>query len=130
MGIRVRSFAPDFTRFEVQLRARWYNRNLFGTHFGGCLYAMSDPFYVFVVAMNFGDGYIVWDKSAAIDFLKPARGTITGIFEISHEQLENMKAEVDAHGKRSFYLETDLMDEAGVAVAHVRKEVYVRRKSY
>ena len=38
MGVRVRSYRDDFTRFEVELRARWYNRNLFGTHFGGSLY--------------------------------------------------------------------------------------------
>ena len=43
MAIRVRSFSEDFTRFEVELRSRWYNRNLFGTHFGGCLYSMCDP---------------------------------------------------------------------------------------
>ena len=37
MGIKVRSFSEDHTRFEVELRQKWYSRNLFGTHFGGCL---------------------------------------------------------------------------------------------
>ncbi len=129
MGIKVRSFADDFTRFEVQLRERWWNRNLYGTHFGGSLFAMADPFYMFVVAMNFGDGYIVWDKSAAIDFLKPGRGIVTGIFEISPQKLAAMRDEVDEHGKRTFHFETDLVNEQGEAVAHVNKEVYVRRKS-
>ena len=49
MGIRVRSFRPDFTRFEVELRARWYNRNLFGTHFGGSLASMTDPFFMLML---------------------------------------------------------------------------------
>ncbi len=62
MGIRVVSASDDFTRFEVQLRQTWYNRNLFGTHFGGCLYAMCDPFYVFILTMNLGRGYVVWDQ--------------------------------------------------------------------
>jgi hypothetical protein len=43
MGIRVKSVSDDHTRFEVVLRQTWYNRNLFGTHFGGCLYSMCDP---------------------------------------------------------------------------------------
>ena len=51
MGVRVRSYRHDFTRFEVELRSRWYNRNLFGTHFGGSLYSMCDPFFVFIVTM-------------------------------------------------------------------------------
>jgi acyl-coenzyme A thioesterase PaaI-like protein len=130
MGVRVKSHRDDFTRFDVELRARWYNRNLFGTHFGGSLYAMSDPFFVFIVTMNLGDGYIVWDKSAAIDFLKPGKGTILGVFEISKDRLQEIRAEVDAIGKNTYYFEVALVDEAGQTVARVRKEVYVRSKAF
>ena len=128
MGIRVRSFSDDFTRFEVELRPRWYTRNLFGTHFGGSLYAMADPFFVFIVTMNLGNNYIVWDKSAAIDFLRPAKGIITGIFDIDRTQLERMRNEVDALGKNTYHFEADLVDESGQTVARVSKEVYVRTK--
>ena len=129
MGIRVRSFSDDFTRFEVELKPRWYTRNLFGTHFGGSLYAMADPFFVFIVTMNFGKNYVVWDKSAAIEFLKPAKGTITGVFEISAAQLQSMRSEVDALGKNTYHFEADLLDETGQTVARVSKEVYVRSKA-
>lgn len=129
MGIRVRSYRDDFTRFDVELRSRWYNRNLFGTHFGGALYAMCDPFFVFIVTMNLGRGYIVWDKSAKIDFLKPAKGTILGVFEIDQDRLEEIRREVDAFGKNTYHFEADLVDAAGKAVARVSKEVYVRAKA-
>lgn len=128
LGVKVRAVKDDFTRFEVQLRSRWYNRNLFGTHFGGGLYAMADPFFVFIITMNLGRNYIVWDKSATIDFLKPARGTILGIFEIDRNRLEEIRVEVDKLGKKTFHFETDLVDEAQQVVARVSKEVYVRRK--
>ncbi len=128
-GIRVQSHNQDFTRFDVQLRPKWYTRNLFGTHFGGSLFAMSDPFFVFIVTMNLGSNYIVWDQSAAIDFLKPAKGIISGVFEIPREHLLQMQQEVDEIGKKTFPFEVDLTDASGVAVAHVRKEVYVRRKT-
>ncbi len=128
MGIRMRSHTDDFTRFEVELRARWYNRNLFGTHFGGSLYAMSDPFFVFILTMNLGSGYIVWDKSAAIEFLRPAKGTIVGVFEVDRERLEEIRAEVDALGKNTYHFDASLVDEAGETVARVSKEVYVRSK--
>ena len=128
MGIKVRSFSEDNTRFEVELRAKWYNRNLFGTHFGGCLYSMTDPFFVFIITMNLGKGYIVWDKSAAIDFLKPAKGTILGVFEIGKARLDEIRTEVDALGKNTYHFEADLTDEKGLVVARVKKEVYVRAK--
>jgi acyl-coenzyme A thioesterase PaaI-like protein len=129
MGIRVRSYREDFTRFEVELRARWYNRNLFGTHFGGSLYAMADPFFVFIITVNLGSGYIVWDKSAEIDFLKPAKGTILAIFEIGKDRIEEMRLEIDTLGKNTYHFEAELVDEAGQAVARIRKEVYVRSKA-
>lgn len=129
MGIRVKSHNADFTRFDVELKSRWYNRNLFGTHFGGALYSMCDPFYVFIVTMNFGPGFIVWDKTATIEFLKPAKGTILGLFEIEEKRLIEMRAEVDELGKNTYHFKTDLIDEAGQVVARVSKEVYVRSKT-
>lgn len=129
MGIRVKSYNDEFTRFEVELRSRSYNRNLFGTHFGGSLYSMTDPFYVFIVTMNLGPEYIVWDKTAKIEFLKPAKGTILAVFEIPTERLEEMRAEVDRLGKNTYDFKVDLVDEAGVVVARASKEIYVRSKA-
>lgn len=128
MGVRVKSYRDDFTRFEVELRARWYNRNLFGTHFGGSLYSMCDPFFVFIVTMNLGPDYIVWDKSATINFLKPAKGTIVGVFEIDKGRLEEIRSEVDTLGKNTYHFEADLVDESGQSVVRVSKEIYVRSK--
>jgi len=71
----------------------------------------------------------VWDKSASIAFLQPAKGTILGVFEISRERPKEIRTEVDALGKHTYHFETDLLDETGQAVARVSKEVYVRAKS-
>ena len=128
MGIRMRSFSDDFTRFEVELRERWYNRNLFGTHFGGCLYSMCDPFYVFILTMNLGRNFIVWDKSAGIEFIKPASGTILGVFEVSPVRVEEIRRDVEATGKNTYHFEADLLNAENVTVARVSKEVYVRLK--
>jgi Domain of unknown function (DUF4442) len=129
MGIRVVGHAADFTHFDVELRQRWYNRNLFGTHFGGSLYTMADPFYVFIVTLNMGGGFVVWDKSASIEFLKPAAGTIRARFEILPAELDEMRRVVEERGKSTFHFVADLLNNAGEAVARVRKEVYVRRTS-
>lgn len=129
MAIRVRSYADDLTRFEVELKSRWYNRNLFGTHFGGCLYSMCDPFYVFILTMNLGRNYIVWDKSASIEFIKPAKGTIVGVFEIGKQRIEQIREEVDSLGKNTYHFEAALLNDEGVTVARVTKEVYVRSKA-
>ena len=129
MGIKVCSFRDDFSRFEVELRNRWYNRNLFGTHFGGSMFAMTDPFFVFIIATNLGDDYIVWDKAASIEFLIPAKGTISAVFELTKAELADTKRLVDELGKKTFHFDVLLHDEQQQVVARVQKEVYVRTKS-
>ena len=70
-GIRVKVIAKDWRYIEVELRLSWWNRNAVGTMFGGSLYAMTDPFYPLMLQQNLGPGYLVWDKSAQIEFISP-----------------------------------------------------------
>jgi hypothetical protein len=44
-GVRITRISDDFRDVEVEMPLRFYNRNYFGTHFGGSLYSMCDPFY-------------------------------------------------------------------------------------
>ena len=128
-GIKLKKVNQDKTRMEVELRKTWFNKNLFGTHFGGSLYAMCDPFYVFIVHNYLGKGYIVWDKSAEIKFIKPDTGKVSAVFEISQEKLLQLKEEVDSAGKHTVFFETVIKNESDQLVAKVRKEIYMRKKS-
>lgn len=127
-GIKLKSINEDFTRFEVELRMTWYNRNLFGTHFGGSLYAMCDPFYVFIVLNYLGNDYVVWDKSAKIKFIKPGKGTVKAIFEISQDELIRVKNETDIEEKKTFFFTAIIKNNKDEKVATVEKEIYVRKK--
>ena len=128
-GIKLKKVNQDKTRMEVELRKTWFNKNLFGTHFGGSLYSMCDPFYVFIVHNYLGRGYVVWDKSAEIKFIKPGTGKVRAIFEISQEKLLQLKDEVDSVGKQTAIFETVITNESDELVAKVRKEIYMRKKS-
>ena len=128
-GIKLKKVNQDKTRMEVELRKTWFNKNLFGTHFGGSLYSMCDPFYVFIVHNYLGRDYVVWDKSAEIKFIKPGTGKVRAIFEISQEKLLHLKGEVDSVGKHTAIFETVITNESDELVAKVRKEIYMRKKS-
>src|SRR5690606_34555241 len=75
-GVRVTGLTPDFRRARVELRQRWYNRNYVGTHFGGSLFAMTDPFWMLLAMRRLGPDYLVWDRQGTISFEKPGRGTV------------------------------------------------------
>lgn len=127
MGIRV--MYVDTHTIRSQLHLRWHNRNLFGTHFGGSLYAMCDPFFVFILLNNLGGDYIVWDKAASIQFLKPGRGTVSATFHIPPERVDEIRAQVETSKKVEPIFTAEVVDAAGVVMARVEKVLYVRRKS-
>jgi acyl-coenzyme A thioesterase PaaI-like protein len=129
-GIVVTHIAPDVSAVEVELRARPWNRNYVGTHFGGSLYSMADPFFMLIVLRGLGPGWIVWDKSAAIRFRKPGRGTVRARFHVPPERLEAIRARFEP-GVRSVdeRFTVEILDAEGDVVAEVEKVVYVRRKS-
>ncbi len=127
-GIRVREIDPTFTRIVVEMKLRWWNKNVFGTQFGGALYMMCDPFFVAILMTNLGKDYIVWDKAATIQFLKPGRKDVRAVFQLSPEEIASVKAQTDAKGKCEPEYDVDIVDSDGLVVARVHKVIYVRRK--
>ena len=73
-GIRVTHVSHDFREIDVRMGLHWWNRNYVGTHFGGSLYSMIDPFLMLMFLENLGRDYVVWDKAATIRFKTPGRG--------------------------------------------------------
>lgn len=127
-GVRVTEIDPDYRHVSVSMTLRWYNTNYVGTHFGGSLYSMVDPFYMLLLMNRLGRDYIVWDKAASIDFIKPGRGRVSARFELDDQRLAEVVA-ATAHGDK--YLPTwpvEIFDEAGERVARVEKTLYIRRK--
>jgi len=127
-GIRIRHIAPDYREIMVDMPLRWYNRGRHGTHFGGSLYAMCDPYFALMVRHNLPDEYMVWDKAASIDFVVPGRSRVTATFRLSEDDLAAIRKMTDAGDKHLHVFRTDVVDEEALVVARVEKIVYVRRK--
>jgi acyl-coenzyme A thioesterase PaaI-like protein len=127
-GIRVARIAADFREIVVEMPLRFYNRNYFGTHFGGSLYAMTDPFFALMVLHNLPAGYLVWDKAASIDFVAPGRSRMRATFRLTQEDLDTILRMTAAGGKHLHLFNVEVTDAEGLVVARVEKIVYVRKK--
>ncbi len=127
-GINVRHIADDFMTIDVEMKLRPWNRNYVGTHFGGSLYAMTDPFFMMMLIENLGRDYIIWDKAANIRFKSPGRGRVSARFTITPERIAEIRAQADNGPKSEPVFNVQVVDEAGTVVADVEKTVYVRRK--
>jgi len=127
-GIKVTKVAEDFSAATVELRQHWYNTNYVGTHYGGSLYSMVDPHYMLLLMRRLGKGYIVWDKSASIDFIRPGKGTVHAHFELTDERVEEIRRMTAEGDKYLPEWDIDILDESGELVARVHKVLYVRKK--
>jgi len=127
-GISVVHVAKDLSVLEVEMKLSAWNRNFVGTQFGGSLYSMCDPFFMLMIMMQLGGEYVVWDKSASIEFLKTGRGRVKARFEVPATLLEQLKRDTDAAGKINPKLEATILDEEGQAIARVTKVLSIRRK--
>jgi len=127
-GVRVTHIAADFRRIEVEMPLRFYNRNYVGTHFGGSLYSMVDPFYMLMLINILGPDYIVWDKAAAIRFKKPGKGVMKATFELTEEEIAEIRDAAETQPKVEPQFQVLVKDAEGNVVAEVDKLLYVKKK--
>jgi acyl-coenzyme A thioesterase PaaI-like protein len=127
-GVRVRDVSPDLRSITVEMPLTRWNRNYVGTHFGGSLFSLADPWFMLMLIEHLGDGYVVWDKAGSIRFVKPGRGTVRARFEIPPERVAEIRAEADRAGRVEPVFEVAITDEQGETVAEIEKRISVRPK--
>ncbi len=127
-AVRPTEISEDFRYIKVEMPLTFYNKNYVGTQFGGSLYSMVDPWYMLMLIKNLGNQYIVWDKSAFIEFKKPGRGKVTAEFVLTLDKIEEVKKHVSENKKMDVHFEVQIFDEQKVLVARVDKTIYVRLK--
>jgi len=126
--IKLVSISNDFREAKVQMRLSVWNKNGVGTIFGGSLFAMTDPFYMMMLMARLRDEYIIWDKCADIDFIKPGKGVVSAEFLITDKLLADIALQTANGEKYLPQVITYIKDEQGEIVATVNRTLYIRRK--
>ncbi len=127
-SVRIKRIQADWKEVDVEMKLHWWNVNYVGTHYGGSLYSMTDPFYMVMFIEILGRDYIVWDKSASIRFRRPGRGTVYAAFRITDEQIAEIREALKKEEKidREFGVEVKSSD--GEVIAEVKKLLQFRNK--
>lgn len=127
-GIRITRIQPDWKEVDVEMKLRRWNANYVGTHYGGSLYSITDPFYMVMFIEILGRDYIVWDKSASIRFRRPGRGTVFAKFRITDEQIAEIREALKKEEKIDREFSVDVKSEDGEIIAEVKKLLQFRNK--
>ena len=127
-GVKILHIADDFKRSEIALPLNYKTKGFFGSLFGGSIYGVVDPVLMVMLNMALGSDYVVWDKAATVRFLKPGRSTLYASFEITDEQLSQIRDEVAANGKAEIDYKVSMKDSNGVEHANIDKTLHIRKK--
>jgi hypothetical protein len=127
-GIRVTRMSSDFREIDVTLKLGLLNRNYFGTHFGGSIYSMTDPFFALMMMRNLGPGYVVWDKAGAVRYRKPGRGTVVAHFRLPKSAVDRARKATLSGARHEPTFRVAIVDRDGETVAEVAKTLHIRRR--
>jgi Domain of unknown function (DUF4442) len=127
-GGRLTYIAPDWREVRLEIPLSWRTRNYVRTIFGGSLYGAVDPIYMLMLIRRLGHGFIVWDKSAAIQFKKPGRETLHAHFLVTDDELAAIRAALESQKSVDRTYTIDLVTASGAICATVEKTIYIRRR--
>jgi Uncharacterized protein, possibly involved in aromatic compounds catabolism len=127
-GGRLTYIAEDWHEVKVKLPLNWRTRNYVGTIYGGSIYASIDPIYMLMLMNILGKQYIVWDKAASIRFRKPGRATLFADFNLSSEEIDEIKFLAETSKSVDRIYNVELKDKEGLVHARIEKTLYVAKK--
>ncbi len=127
-GVRVDDVDPQLRSVSVSMRLTRWNKNAVGTHFGGSLYSLCDPWFMLLLMARLGPDFIVWDKRAVIEFRSPGRGRVKAHFVVDDAWLAELRAEVERSGRAEPVLHAEVTNDDGGVVCRVEKVISVRKK--
>ncbi len=127
-GGRVLYIASDWREVKIKLPHNWRTRNYVGTIFGGSIYGAIDPFYMLMLMRILGPDYTVWDKAAAIRFKRPGKTTLFADFDLSSDEIDEIKRLADTSKSIDRIYEVTLKDGEGVVHARIEKTLYIAKK--
>lgn len=125
-GARVVHISSCFQQVRVNLNRNRRTANHLGYIWGGSLYAATDPVYALMLQLILGARFVVVDRAAEIEFLRPAEGPITIDFIIREHELSAIRQNLETEPKLQWEFGAQWTDHAGeVVYARVKKRVHV-----
>lgn len=128
-GIRIKAVSQDFRYARVDLVWRPWTRNINNSQYGGSLFSMTDPIFALMLygSLDF-KRYMIWDKSADIDFISPGIGRLTAEFHLEDSELHRIQQATDTGDAYFPEFDVYVRDQQGNVVCKLTRRLYVRLK--
>ncbi len=127
-GVQIQHVSADFREIRLKLPLNWKTRGYNGTTFGGSIYGCVDPVYMTMLSLLLGKEYIVWDRAATIDFIRPGRSALYATFRLPENEIQQIRAELETADRIQRTYCPELLDEHGLLHAKFSKTIVIKRR--
>ena len=128
---KITHVSKDLCTVKIKLPLSYKNKNYVNSIFGGSMFSAVDPIPMIQLMHLIGDAYIVWDKTAEISFLRPAKEDLYADFLCTHEEVEEVKKSLAQKNELAIVKTTLLTNkDKTVVYCKVQKTIYVANKAY
>ncbi len=125
-GARVTYIASDFKEVQIRLDNSWKTRNHLGITWGGSIYAAIDPIYGVMLYQLLKRKWLVVDKEANINFIRPSKCSLFSTFSISSQQLAEIENVLKENRKMDISFSGELVCSLGEVYATFDKLIAIR----
>jgi len=127
---RVIEISDDLKEVKIKVPLSYKNKNYVGAIFGGSMFAATDPIYMIQLMQILGEDYVVWDKSATINYKRPAKQNVYCDFKFTDEEIETIKKRVQNEYEITIEKVTYLKNTENIVFAEVIKILYIAEKQF
>jgi len=127
---RVVEISDDLKEVTIKVPLSYKNKNYVGAIFGGSMFAATDPIYMIQLMQILGEDYVVWDKSATINYKRPAKQNIYCDFKFTDQEIETIKKRVQNEHEITIEKVTFLKNTENTVFAEVIKILYIADKKF
>lgn len=130
-GGKIMHISKDWKEVTLKLRKNIWSNNYVGTIFGGSMFSAADPFYMLMCIQILGrKDFVVWDKSASIKFIAPAKNTLYTSLSLSDDEIAVIRKSIEENGFATFDKTIEWKDSSGKVYAIITRTIYVASKEY
>ena len=123
--------SDDLLHVKVKIPISYKNKNYVGSIFGGSLFSATDPVLMIQLMQILGNDFVVWDKNASIQFKRPAKENAFANFDLTQDEIENIKKRVLEEKELDLVKEISITNkDKSTVFATVSKTIYIADKSY
>lgn len=123
--------SEDLHQVTIRIKLSWKNKNYVNSIFGGSMFSAVDPIPMVQLINILGEDYVVWDKRAGVQFLRPAKEHLYADFTYSEQDIATIKEQVSTQKEIEWKLTTQLTNKAQDKVfCEIEKTLYVADKAF